>query len=75
MLRTNVRAWQIEGSFGLVHLRQIELPVPSLLGNEVRVKIHACSLNFRDLMVVRGQYNPKQTLPLIPLSDGAGEVI
>ena len=38
------------------------------------VKIGAVSLNYRDLLVVGGKYS-NQTLPLIPLSDGAGEVV
>lgn len=70
-----MRAWRIENSFGLEHLKMAEVEKISLKAKDVRVKIHACSLNFRDLMVVKGVYNPKQTLPLIPLSDGAGEVI
>src|ERR1700722_14833520 len=36
--------------------------------------MRAFSLNFRDLMVVKGQYNPKLRFPLVPLSDGVGEV-
>jgi NADPH:quinone reductase-like Zn-dependent oxidoreductase len=40
----------------------------------VLVKIHAASLNYRDLMMVKGSYNPKLHLPRIPCSDGAGEV-
>jgi|SRR5579871_1298035 len=70
-----MRAWQIEGAFGFDNLQQVELTPSPIMDNEIRVKIHACSLNFRDLMVIKGQYNPKQKLPLIPLSDGAGEVI
>jgi NADPH:quinone reductase-like Zn-dependent oxidoreductase len=31
-------------------------------------------LNYRDLLVMKGHYNPKAPLPLVPLSDGAGEV-
>jgi NADPH:quinone reductase-like Zn-dependent oxidoreductase len=38
------------------------------------VKVHAVSLNYRDLMMVKGFYNPKMALPRIPCSDGAGEV-
>jgi NADPH:quinone reductase-like Zn-dependent oxidoreductase len=37
--------------------------------------MRAASLNYRDLLMVRGEYNPRQKLPLIPLSDGVGEVI
>jgi len=39
------------------------------------IRVRATSLNFRDLMTVTGVYNPKQPLPLIPLSDGVGEVV
>src|SRR5580704_12714151 len=70
-----MRAWQIVGDFGLKNLRLSELSLKPLKSHQVRVKIHACSLNYRDLMVIKGLYNPKQALPLIPLSDGAGEVI
>jgi len=42
---------------------------------EVLVKVHAVSLNRRDLMIVQGDY-PGNTIPgLIPCSDAAGEVI
>jgi NADPH:quinone reductase-like Zn-dependent oxidoreductase len=36
--------------------------------------MHAASLNYRDLMVLRGQYNPKLRMPMVPLSDGVGVV-
>ncbi|MBA4186257.1 MAG: NAD(P)-dependent alcohol dehydrogenase, partial [Acidobacteria bacterium] len=47
---------------------------PKPQANEVLVKFHAASLNYRDLMMVKGFYNPKLKTPLVPLSDGAGEV-
>lgn len=70
-----MRAWQIVGEFGLNNLKLVDVTEPSLKSNQVRVKIHACSLNYRDLMVAKGIYNPKQKLPLVLLSDGAGEVV
>ncbi|MGH9598880.1 MAG: zinc-dependent alcohol dehydrogenase family protein [Terracidiphilus sp.] len=39
------------------------------------VAVRAISLNFRDLMTVKGLYNPHLELPRIPCSDGAGEVL
>lgn len=42
---------------------------------EVVVALRAASLNHRDLLTVRGTYNPRQPLPLVPGSDGAGEVL
>jgi NADPH:quinone reductase-like Zn-dependent oxidoreductase len=38
------------------------------------ISVKAISLNYRDLMVVKGLYNPKLKLPRIPCSDGAGEI-
>jgi NADPH:quinone reductase-like Zn-dependent oxidoreductase len=38
------------------------------------VQVKAASLNYRDLLMVRGQYDPNQALPLVPLSDGVGVV-
>ncbi len=49
------------------------MPVPG--PGEVLVRLHAASLNFRDVMVVSGKYNPRMKLPAVPLSDGAGEVV
>ena len=38
------------------------------------VRVRATSLNYRDLMVATGRYGPGVPLPLVPLSDGAGEI-
>jgi NADPH:quinone reductase-like Zn-dependent oxidoreductase len=48
---------------------------PQPHANEVVIKFHAASLNYRDLMFVRGTYNPKGCLPVVPFSDGSGEVV
>lgn len=68
-----MRVWQIS-SFGIDSLELVERPTPQPGSGEVLVKIHAVSLNYRDLMMVKGLYNPKMRLPRIPCSDGAGEV-
>jgi NADPH:quinone reductase-like Zn-dependent oxidoreductase len=49
--------------------------MPQTAPGTVLIKVHAVSLNYRDLMVVKGLYNPKMALPRIPCSDGAGEVV
>lgn len=51
-----------------------ERPTPEPGPRQVLVRMRAWSLNYRDLLVIKGLYNPKLKLPLIPLSDGAGEV-
>jgi NADPH:quinone reductase-like Zn-dependent oxidoreductase len=55
-------------------LRLEELPDPVAGPGEVVVRLRAAALNFRDLLMLKGQYNPKLPLPMVPLSDGAGEV-
>lgn len=61
--------------FGLASLRP-EDRAPEPLGHgAVRVAIKAVSLNYRDVLVVRGVYASDQPLPLIPCSDGAGVVL
>ena len=70
-----MKAVEIKGSFGIDSLALTERPEPKLGPGQVVMKVKAASLNYRDLMTVKGQYNPKQPLPLIPLSDGVGEVV
>jgi NADPH:quinone reductase-like Zn-dependent oxidoreductase len=60
--------------FGVDHLKRVELPMLQIAPGMVLIKVHAVSLNYRDLMMVKGFYNPKMALPRIPCSDGAGEV-
>ena len=69
-----MRAWQFS-SFGIDSLEFIERPTPTPGPGEVLVGVRAISLNYRDLLVVKGIYNPKMRLPRIPCSDGAGEVV
>jgi len=68
-----MKAWRIS-SFGVNNLELATLPDPHPQRGQILVKVHAVSLNYRDLMVVEGLYNPKMHLPRIPCSDGAGEV-
>jgi NADPH:quinone reductase-like Zn-dependent oxidoreductase len=70
-----MRAIEIQGGFGLDHLALVERPDPAPGPGQALVRLRAASLNFRDLLTAEGKYNPKQKLPLIPCSDGAGEVV
>jgi NADPH:quinone reductase-like Zn-dependent oxidoreductase len=70
-----VRAIEIRGAFGLDHLTLADRPDPQPGPGQVLLRMRAASLNYRDLLTVEGKYNPKQKLPLIPCSDGAGEVV
>jgi len=65
---------QIAGGFGLEKLELAERARPAVGPGQVLVRVRAASLNYRDLMVTLGHYNPRLKLPLVPGSDGAGEV-
>ena len=68
--------WAADLSDGLEHLAAVERPVPDgAAPGRVLLRMRAASLNYRDLLMVRGHYNPRQPLPLVPCSDGVGEVI
>ncbi len=70
-----MRAYEIQ-TFGRSDgLQIVERPLPELGDHEVLVRVKAASLNFRDLVVLRGQYDRKPVPGRVPLSDGAGEVV
>ncbi|MBL8152441.1 MAG: NAD(P)-dependent alcohol dehydrogenase [Blastocatellia bacterium] len=66
---------EIQEKFGIDSLKIAEREEPTPSHGNIVVKVKATSLNYRDLLTVQGLYNPKQKLPLIPLSDGVGEVV
>jgi NADPH:quinone reductase-like Zn-dependent oxidoreductase len=68
-----MKAFELRG-FSLDQLVLAEQSTPQPSAGEVLVKLRAVSLNFRDLLVVQGKYNPRMKLPRVPVSDGAGEV-
>ena len=70
-----MKAFEIQNGFGLDALNLIERTDPSPGYGQILIKLRAVSLNYRDLMVVKGLYNPNLPLPLIPCSDGVGEVV
>ncbi|APH55874.1 Alcohol dehydrogenase [Granulibacter bethesdensis] len=76
-----MKLYRLPGPHGIVpqgfdSLYTTEAPEPKPRRGQVLVRLRAASLNYRDLLVARGQY-PLSPVPpdLIPLSDGAGEVI
>ncbi|MCH9671611.1 MAG: NAD(P)-dependent alcohol dehydrogenase [Gammaproteobacteria bacterium] len=69
-----MRAFEIVSADGIDSLAINDRPQTQLGSRDVRVKIHASSLNYRDLMTVLHPTG-RATLPLVPNSDGAGEVV
>lgn len=71
-----MRVFQIEGGWGFDHLKLSERPEPVPLGRQVLIRMHAASLNARDLIVpLRGYGRATGELPLIPVSDGVGTIV
>ncbi|MFT4704545.1 MAG: NADPH:quinone reductase-like Zn-dependent oxidoreductase [Bradymonadia bacterium] len=68
-----MKVWEIP-SFGLDNLSLVERPDPMAGPGQAVVRVTANAINYRDVMTVQGLYNPKQVLPLVPLSDAAGIV-
>jgi NADPH:quinone reductase-like Zn-dependent oxidoreductase len=68
-----MKSFAIE-SFGIAGLKLVDRPQPQVGPGQVLVRWKAFSLNYRDLLMVKGQYNPKLRLPFTPFSDGAGIV-
>src|SRR6516165_6623061 len=70
-----MRAYRLGQATGIDALVKVDLPVPKPGPRRVLVKVAACSLNFRDLAIAVGSYRMPIKPNVIPLSDGAGEVV
>ena len=70
-----MRAYQLPQGTGIDALVKVDLPTPKLGQRQALIKIAACSLNFRDLAIALGSYRMPTKPNLVPLSDGAGEVV
>lgn len=70
-----MKAWQLE-DWSIERLAVAERPQPRPGRGEVLLRMQAASLNYRDLVVLRRGYGPQTgELPLVPVSDGVGEVV
>src|SRR5690606_12860898 len=72
-----MKTYQIPTAGGIDALTQSEVLTPSQpKRRQVLVRMRAASLNYRDLLIISGRYG-RAELPqdLVPLSDGAGEVV
>src|SRR5262245_16178450 len=72
--RTTVKALVIQNGFGLENLALADHPDPTAGPGQVLVRVRAGSLNYRDLLLARGHYNPKLKMPRVLGSDATGEV-
>lgn len=71
-----MKAWQLQDQWSIDALALAERPQPRPGRGEVLLRMKAASLNYRDLVVLRRGYGPQTgELPLVPVSDGVGEVV
>ncbi|MBD2432618.1 MULTISPECIES: zinc-dependent alcohol dehydrogenase family protein [Fischerella] len=70
-----MKVYELQSNAGIDALKLVEKPEPKPQAGQVLIRVRATSLNYRDLIVAEGTYNPTQKYPLIPMSDGAGEVV
>ena len=70
-----MRSWCLSSGFGFENLRIEQRAQPSCGPRQVLIRVLAVSLNARDVLMARGEYNPRQKLPLVVASDAAGEVV
>ncbi len=70
-----MKAYQLQAYNSLDALQLIDLPEPTVGANDVLVRIKANSINYRELIILRGGYDRNKKLPVIPASDGVGEVV
>jgi NADPH:quinone reductase-like Zn-dependent oxidoreductase len=70
-----MKALVLHTGFGLDHLAVVDRPDPTPGPGQVLVRVRAASLNYRDLLLVRGTYNPKLQFPRVLGSDSAGEIV
>ena len=68
-----MKAFELYPEEGFDALKMVDRARPDVGPGDVRVRMRAVSLNYRDLMVARG--SKKRAKRIVPVSDGAGEVI
>ncbi|PIL25844.1 hypothetical protein GSI_11597 [Ganoderma sinense ZZ0214-1] len=74
-LPKTTREYRLPKVDGFHNLTLQEAPIPKLKSTEVLVKVHAVSLQYRDLIVAKGQYPLGQKENPVPGSDMAGEIL
>ena len=70
-----MKVMELRQAFGIDNLKMAERQDTALQPGQARVRVRAASLNYRDLMTVKHGGARGVQLPLVPLSDGAGEVV
>jgi NADPH:quinone reductase-like Zn-dependent oxidoreductase len=70
-----MKTYLVDSDAGLDAVKYLDVPEPLPKADEVKMKVRAASLNYRDLAIVSGGYPRNDTRPVVPVSDAAGEVV
>ena len=70
-----MKSYLVQPGSGIENMQLSEIEKPILQPGKLLLKMSAWSLNYRDLLVAGGQYGLGLPSPLIPISDGVGEII
>jgi NADPH:quinone reductase-like Zn-dependent oxidoreductase len=67
-----MRCFEMQAPHSIEGLKLVDSPTPQPGPGQVLVRIKAATLNYRDLLTIKGGYGSRQKFPLLPVSDGAG---
>src|SRR5690348_2966701 len=70
-----MQTYRLEGFGDIEKLSVREAPLPEPGPNQILVRVRATSLNRRETMILNGTYPLTPHADIVPLSDGAGEVV
>lgn len=70
-----MKSYLIETDGGIDAIRLVHVDEPPTGPDQVKIRMKAASLNYRDLSVASGGYLRNDTRPVVPVSDGAGEIV
>jgi len=69
-----LKCYELQGPSGIDGLTLVDKPVAQPGQGQVLVRLKTATLNYRDLLMIKGGYGARQKFPLVPLSAGAGVI-